>query len=728
MKLIIKTILLLFLIFQSNIFSQNKSKIDSLKKESLSTTGEKKLNIYIQLATLAKDSSLDLSFEYSKKALDLASKLNSSSFQAKALLSLSFYEFLRYKMSESSKYLSRAFKIYRTIGDSVGVAKSYIQKGLIYWRRGKFNIALQNYLQALTLSKTEKHFETVAKSLNYIGLVYWKKGDYPQSLKNLIASLKIENEMGNKYEIGVTLNNIGKLYNELKDYKKTIEYSERALTISDSLANKYIRGRALNSLGLSFAGLGKYEKALKYLIDAKNVKQSLNDKIGMGFSFQDIGNIYKEMNNSQKALVYYQKSLSLRKETNDQYGIASLLIPIAVVQLESNNFKSAFLSIKQGKIIANKLGAKDLIKEYYKLLSEYYAKQTSFKRAYEYFHKYSNLKDSLFNNNNSKKIAEMDSKYRVDEFQRVIEKLKHKTKIHELEIQKEKSYRISLIFLSLFLLIFVIMIYSRAHLKKRTYDLIQTKNDELNVANKMLLDSEKSLKQLNETKDKFFSIIAHDLKNPFNSILGFYDLIIKEYDDLTEDEKLKYITAMGNSIHNSYSLLENLLQWSRSQMGAIGIDKRRLDLNTLCTSVINEVLPQAKSKKIRLHKNCSADFYAYADSFMIETVIRNLLTNAIKFTNENGEVKLFAQKIDNLYNAIIVKDNGIGISNEIRKNLFNLAENRSNLGTANETGTGLGLLICKEFVEKNGGKLSVESEVGKGSKFIFTLPSSFKRL
>ena len=720
----LRLLLFLIIIFKVNLYSQSGHIIDSLKKEAQNTTGVKKLNLIFEIAELNKDFSLDESLNYCKKALDISYKLQDSSLIAKASLKISFYEFLKYDIKKSSEYLAKAFSIYKALNDSTGIAKVYLQKGLIKWQKGELNKALTFYLSSLKINKNLNNREGVANALNYIGLIYWKKGDYSQALKNLLSSLKIKNDIGNDYEIGLTLNNIGKLFNELKDFKKSIRYSERALALSDSVSNKYIKGRALNNLGLSYAGLKQFKKALNYLKTAKKIKQGLNDIVGLGFTNEDIGNTYRQMGNNDKAFYFYNKSLHFREKINDNYGIASILIKISIIQIDSNRLSTAYSTIKRAMQISKKLGAKDLLKECYRLLSAYYSKISNNRKAYLYLKKYVAIKDSLFNETNSKKIAEMDAKYKIDRIEKEVSLLKQQKRIKELELKRQNAWRIFLIFVSISLLLIVTIVLFWLRLKKKSFAIIHKKNVKLARANELLAKSENSLKEINATKDKLFSIVAHDLKNPFNSILGFYDLLIKEYENLTEAERIEYITAIGNSINNSYSLLENLLQWSRSQMGAIKIEKRKLELNFLCTTVITETISQAKRKKIKIIKNCASSLSVVVDEVMIKAAFRNILTNAIKFSNVGGKIIISAKLQNDNFVAISVEDNGVGITKEKLDNLFTIEQNNSTLGTSHESGTGLGLIIVKEFVEKNNGTISVESKEGKGSKFTVTLPTS----
>jgi PAS domain S-box-containing protein len=229
------------------------------------------------------------------------------------------------------------------------------------------------------------------------------------------------------------------------------------------------------------------------------------------------------------------------------------------------------------------------------------------------------------------------------------------------------------------------------------------------------------LKQLNQTKDKFFSIIAHDLKNPFITILGFSDLLQSDYKELTDDERLFYVQEMKKSADISYHLLQNLLHWSRAQTGRIEFNSQKLELAKIINDNFLLLIKTAEKKQIQLIHDIPSGLCVTADEDMINSIIRNLLTNAIKFSNKGGTILVNATIKDNFV-EICVADNGIGMNSTTINNLFKLDVTQSTTGTENELGTGLGLILCKEFVEKNRGNIKVTSELGKGSKFIFTLP------
>lgn len=230
------------------------------------------------------------------------------------------------------------------------------------------------------------------------------------------------------------------------------------------------------------------------------------------------------------------------------------------------------------------------------------------------------------------------------------------------------------------------------------------------------------LRDANLTKDKFFSIIAHDLRSPFTSILGFSRLLNEEYDDFSDEERRMMIKQILSSTESTFQLLDNLLTWARSQLGRTTYLPESFDIESLIVETLNQSIPQAKIKGITLKAMVSDKTKVFADMNMIRTVLRNLISNAIKFSYEGSTVTVETTKEKEKI-KVCVTDTGTGIEPKTLKAIFSLDEKvPSTKGTANEKGTGLGLILCKEFVEKNGGNISVESTIGEGSKFCFTVP------
>jgi signal transduction histidine kinase len=238
---------------------------------------------------------------------------------------------------------------------------------------------------------------------------------------------------------------------------------------------------------------------------------------------------------------------------------------------------------------------------------------------------------------------------------------------------------------------------------------------------KELKQSEEALKGLNATKDKFFSIIAHDLKSPFNSLIGFSELLMNKYDVFNEEERRQLFVMINNSSKKAHTLLDNLLQWSSTQTGALETKPELFDIVELINDNIGLLEGSTREKKIKLKYLKTSMVMVYADKNMISAVLRNFVNNAIKFTPQGGAITIKinskGEKVE-----ISVADTGVGMTNDLLKNLFIIDKYKSTPGTANEKGSGLGLLICKEFVEKNHGSITVTSELQKGSTFTFTLP------
>lgn len=264
---------------------------------------------------------------------------------------------------------------------------------------------------------------------------------------------------------------------------------------------------------------------------------------------------------------------------------------------------------------------------------------------------------------------------------------------------------------------------------EETHAILQDQNDELqNLSNNLRQKTEKleeqnlELQELNATKDKFFSIIAHDLKGPMGTMVGLLHFVMKRFDTVSEEKKRTYIENILSNSNVLYQLLENLLYWSRSQTGSISVNKQELDLQKVVHNVLLVLKQSAKHKGLNIDVNIGEGVKVYCDIMMLETVIRNLLSNAIKYSLDGGNITITG-KISEKTTYLSVEDNGVGMSPELISDLFDVSKKVSKPGTAGERGTSLGLIITKEFLEKNDGNITINSQLNRGSIFTISLPA-----
>lgn len=314
-------------------------------------------------------------------------------------------------------------------------------------------------------------------------------------------------------------------------------------------------------------------------------------------------------------------------------------------------------------------------------------------------------------------------------------------------------YIIFVIFISYILTLNLFNIFINRSLKKinEDSDLIMGQNDKLTEVNNELMESQvqinaqheelitlseslykqnqdledknQKLEEAIHQKTKFFSIIAHDLKSPISSITALTEQMLENYENMSEEKKKVWLSKSLNSTKLLYELLENLLIWSRSQIGMLEINPQAINLDETIDRIFNIYRNYASNKSIHLVKKVDQNLCIFADNMMLETILRNLTSNAIKYSFENGKVTLEAKK-HGQHIKVSVHDTGIGIRPDRKENLFSLENNAFTLGTAGEKGTGLGLRICKEFIEKHNGKIWIESEVEKGTSVIFLIPNA----
>jgi signal transduction histidine kinase len=326
------------------------------------------------------------------------------------------------------------------------------------------------------------------------------------------------------------------------------------------------------------------------------------------------------------------------------------------------------------------------------------------------------MNDFIQKEESDQKLLEAQNRYVLDQKESQIDKLDSVRKQREREIAEQRKVRnflFAIIGLGIVVVLLILYLYA---LKRRS-------NKQLKAAHARVEQQNVELQNLNATKDKFFSILGHDLKSPLNSLSSFSGLLINYFDSLSKEEIQTLARDLDKSLKNLYSLLDNLLEWARSQTGNINFTPEQFDLTNVLQENKELLQVQAGNKEITLYQERTSPLIVSTHKHSITTVVRNLVANAIKFTPQGGNIKIQASEKQNEI-VISIVDTGVGMSEATIQKLFRIDSKVSTIGTANEKGTGLGLVLCKDFVEKNGGRLWVESEEGKGSTFSFSIPKS----
>ena len=574
--------------------------------------------------------------------------------------------------------------------------------------------SLDYAMQALELTKKIKSKEDIAISLDRVGRIQYFLSNYDKSIDYFLESLKLREEIGNKKAVAQSYNNLGVIYLHLANYNKALEYLQKAWAVSEGVVDVVFMVKLSNNLGIVYMKLANYDKALEYYQKSLNNCIETNNKKLEGTCLNNIGIVYWYLEDYNKALEYYLDAINMSKETGDKWSVSNTSRNIGEVYIKLQNYNNSLLYLNNGLKIAKEIDSKHLIKDCYVTFSELYYAKADYKKAYDYHEMYSEVKDSIFSEETGKNIAEMEVKFETVKKEKEIEILEKENEINVLKLKKHKIQRNLLIVSSLFILLSIIILYSRFLLKKKT-------NEQLEIAIKKISKSEADLKESNNAKDKFFTIISHDLKGPFNSLLGFSELLIKKAKEYDKEKIIKFGNAINISAHDLYDLTENLLLWGNAQSGNLQNIPEKVNLRKLVIDNISVLKSSAEKKNIILYQEIPENIYVYVDINIISMVIRNLISNALKFTNSGGKISVISVEKDNLVEISVI-DTGIGISEESIKKLFRIDIHYTTKGTSDENGTGLGLILCKEFVEKSGGKIWVESEPGKGSTFKFTLP------
>jgi signal transduction histidine kinase len=599
----------------------------------------------------------------------------------------------------SYEYALRAYETARTLSNDESIALQAEKVGNLSTTLGKYETAIDYYTICLSLSKEQKNNLDISKFYRLIGIAYYYIGSMDKSLESHLESLQFAQKVNDKKSEAGAYNNIGLVYENSKKYELALENYIKAEQI-------FTKNNIEENLALCQINIGNiyyhnqdYDHALEYYFKSYAIFKSIDQPEKIALAAQNIALIYELKNNFVKAIEYSEISLNLYQKANDIRGIASLSNNLGHYYFTRNDFNKAEELFQNSLVHAKQTQSLTTLQRAYNSLYILYKEKQDYKNALLFLESTNSIVDSIYSLEIEKKVSELQS-------------------IFQLE-QKEKEYKIlrnSFIYITLLTLLIIVVLFYNYSIKLRSNRALKEKNIEIENQNI-------KLEKIIATRDKFFSIIAHDLKNPLSAFMGLTEVMSSSSSQLDSSTKLQLTKQLNKLAENMYNLLENLLNWGHSQTGDIEHNPSVFRVAEVVTETIDVLSVNASIKSIAIEKRIDETSEVFADKNMISTVIRNLLSNAIKFTEPGGKVEIYSTISDNKL-TLLVKDNGVGISEKNLSQLFRIDSQFRTMGTSSEPGTGLGLILCKDFIERNYGTMIVESIEGKGSTFGFTVPIS----
>ncbi len=707
---------------------------DTLQVQLQAASGLEKVALLNQLSENYSVRTPSLSLEYAQQALALANDLNYPGGKGLAYNNIGEYYLNNGDYLKANENFAQALRVGQSIQDTTLIAISLTKIAVVSYFKGDYQQALKLALVVLPLHKKTGNLRALANTQNTISYIYNGQGLPEKALEYALQALRNRRSLNDPNEIAKSLNSLGDFYYNQFNLRKALQNYLESLRISRKISNLRGISYSLNNIGKVYLLQERYQESLLYFREALTISEKLNVSKQSAAIYNNMGTAYLSLQDTDQAFRYYSAALRIHYLQNNDLELVPVLNDIGKLYSIKGDFKTA-LSFHYQALSKVKNSQWRLLKiDTYKALADTYLAMNDEHQFTEFYRMYNRLQDSVRNDVSMRKIAELQTRFEWEE-SRARNEQENEQQAQEIDRQKTiRNYLLAVITGGIFLVLLLIVFYiSRLRANKKLQKQNETiilknrqlrrVNEALKALNDKLIESEAELRKTNETKDKFFSIIAHDLRAPLATFSSFLTAL-SDSDDSFTPEEIEFITkSTQKSLKNLTDLLNNLLQWSRSQMGRLQFSPQPILIGELTQQTVNLVLEDAVNKNLSLTSHIDPETVVFADANMLDFVLRNLVSNAIKFTPQGGSIFIESIPVKEPNQAgIRVTDTGVGIAPENLERLFVLNSGFTTVGTANEKGTGLGLLLCKEFVERNGGRLYVESELGKGTQFIFTIP------
>lgn len=689
-RLLISLIFLLLFTIPSVSQTTKVEKILPQLKENLQDTT--RLRLLRELTSAYSSVDQDKKFYYAKKYKVLAEKLKIDTLVVDALIDMG----------------------------SIHAVQSKMDSALYYFTKGREKAEFLNYQNG------------IARSLTNTGYVYDQLDKKSQSIEIYSKALKIYRKIKHKKGINQCLINIGGIYYDLTEYEMSEKYFKKAYDGNLEIGNEAGTASALFALGDVSKRLNNKDKAYNYFKLSLEISEKIGDLNRIALVRWGLGTIDIERGDYKKALKNLEIARKNNIEIKNYYQESAVVASMAAAYLGLNDIKKAYHFAQDSYDTSIKIDSKNSRLESLKIFIEIATKEKNFEKAFNFQSHYVALLDSVNNEADSKRIM-------ISDFKRVRNENEVLAKDNKVITKANTDYLNTIAITStlLFLLIVLLFLfYYRYKEKQATNKLLEKQkeeianinyelealNEEVNVQMEIAHSQNAELEQLNRVKNKFFSIVSHDLRSPLANLKMLFSLYREG--ELTETELGAILSKLEETISSTAAFLDNLLEWSKSQLDGIQVKPTYFALGSIILENLQMMDNSIKSKELIIENKVPKNIQIFADPNMIHVVVRNLISNCIKFCKKGDSIIIEAEKKgDNVIFSI--KDNGPGMNPTNLENLFSL-EYTVTTGTSGEKGHHIGLILCRDMVEQNNGKITVESKSGEGTTFFVALPSEIR--
>ncbi len=545
---------------------------------------------------------------------------------------------------------------------------------------------------ALTLSLQNNDSVQIAFSYNNLGDAFMLSGNVPLALQHTSQSIEIFESLNHLNGIAYGYYNLGLVYRVKGDYDSSVYYLKKARDIRHDMHDSIGYASVLMDLAKTYEVQGLLDDAMKTYQESYDCHRKINNDTYTAYCLNGMGSIYYLKENYDLAYEKFKASLEINLSNNYYFGLIDVYLNLALVYARLGDIEKGEDVLYKAQKYAHKIGYPSKIVSTHKTYAEFYQILKKYKKASESFGRFIALNDSILSEQQFETLNQLQKNH-------VMQQNLKDAKSSLLAQKKDRYYLIIIIILMIFL-IFMIGLKLLSQFKMNA-----------------------KLQEVNSTKDKMFSVISHDLRSPFNSLLGFTDLLIEDLKLKKYNNADKYAVIIHSATRETLNLLNNLLTWSRSQTGKIHFTPHEFLVNTLFNDLNSLFKIDSSENNIKLLFKNNIDEKIFADQTILMIILTNLISNALKYTPSEGEVVVSAEKKQQKI-SFTVSDTGIGISDDILSSILTTNKNiESKTGVRNEKGTGLGLTICKDLISRHNGTLYAENKTGKGSIFSFEIPA-----